>query len=216
VKKTPKTFADRFNGLVKEFGSRYRLSKASGIPESTLQQYAQSGTDLPPRADILLKLAQAANVSIEWLAAGKGEMRPLGLLSGAMFADICVVELRDMHAALSMEQILGHLPFSRPWLQSRLGMEDSAQLMAIEADQVFPPLIQRLDLLLVDRRAGEKLPRRDGLYVFSVARGLAIREVHVRLDGRFLVSSPGVSDEVDAFEIGKIIVGEIVWRGGRV
>jgi hypothetical protein len=82
-----------------------------------------------------------------------------------------------------MEQILGHLPFSRPWLQSRLGMEDSAQLMAIEADQVSPPLIQRLDLLLVDRRAGQKLPRRDGLYVFSVARGLAIERFMFDLTG---------------------------------
>lgn len=71
-------------------------------------------------------------------------------------------------------------------------------------------------ILLIDRGAGQRLPRRNGLCVLSIARVLAIREVHVRLDGRFVVSSPGVSDEVDAFEIGKIIVGEIVWRGGRV
>ena len=113
---TSNTFTDRFNELVKEFGSRYRLSKAAGIPESTLQQYAQSRTDLPPRADILLKLAQTANVSVEWLAAGKGEMRPLGLQPGGMSADISVVEPRDMHVALSMEQIVLHLPFSPAWL----------------------------------------------------------------------------------------------------
>jgi hypothetical protein len=121
-----------------------------------------------------------------------------------------------MHAALSMAQVVNHLPFSRTWLQSCLGIGDDAPLMAIEADQDLSPLVKRLDLLLIDRGAEQKLPRRDGLYVFSVARGLAIREVHVRLDGRFLVSSPGVSDEVDAFDIGKLIVGEIVWRGGRV
>ena len=215
MKKNLKTFADRFNELVKEFGSRYRLSKASGIPESTLQQYAQPRADLPPRTDILLKLAQAANVSVEWLAAGKGDMRPLGLQSGAIFADILMVELRDPHAALSMEQIVHYLPFSRAWLQSRLGISDDEQLMALEADQDLPPLIKRLDLLLIDRGAKERLPRRDGLYVLTVAHGLAIRHIHARLDHKFLVSGPGASDEVGASDLGHLIVGEIVWRGGR-
>jgi len=213
---TSNTFTDRFNELVKEFGSRYRLSKAAGIPESTLQQYAQSRTDLPPRADILLKLAQTANVSVEWLATGKGEMRPLGLVPGATFVDLRVVELRDMHAALSMERILLHLPFSRGWLQSRLGLSDDEQLMALEADQDLPPLIKRSDLLLINRGAERKLPRRDGPYVMRVARGLAIRHVHARLDQRFVVSGPGVSDEMDALDIGQFIVGEIVWHGSRV
>src|ERR1700691_604108 len=86
----------------------------------------------------------------------------------------------------------------------------------LRPDQDLPPLIERLDLLLIHKTVEGKLPSRDGLYVLSVARGLAIREVHARLDGRFVVTSPGVSDEVDAFDIGKLIVGEIVWCGGRV
>jgi len=35
------SFAARFALLVKESGSRYRPAKASGVSESTLQQYAQ-------------------------------------------------------------------------------------------------------------------------------------------------------------------------------
>jgi hypothetical protein len=86
----------------------------------------------------------------------------------------------------------------------------------LRPDQDLPPLIERLDLLLIHKTVEGKLPSRDGLYVLSVARGLAIRKVHARLDGRFVVTSPGLSDEVDAFDIGKLIVGEIVWCGGRV
>ena len=103
------SFARRFVLLVKEFGSRYRLARASGVSESRLQQYAQQ--ELPPRADILFKLAHAANASVEWLATGKGEMRPAGLLPGVAFADVVMVELRDIHAALQMEQIRAFLPF---------------------------------------------------------------------------------------------------------
>jgi hypothetical protein len=36
-----------------------------------LQQYADQ--KLPPRIDILIKLARGANVSIDWLATGQGE-----------------------------------------------------------------------------------------------------------------------------------------------
>ena len=86
-------FGKRFALLVAEFGSRYRLSKAAGVSESTLQQYSGPASILPPRADILLKLARAANVSVEWLATGKGEMRPAALVPGALLADVVIVEL---------------------------------------------------------------------------------------------------------------------------
>ncbi|HVB82635.1 MAG TPA: helix-turn-helix domain-containing protein [Candidatus Binataceae bacterium] len=210
------SFAQRFAILVREFGSRYRLSRASGVPESTLQEYSRRLGDLPPRADILFKLARAANVSFEWLATGKGEMRPPGLLPGAAFADVVMVEMRDPNAALPSEQILGHVPFSRAWLERRLGLSDQDRLMVLEADQELPPLIGQSDLLLVDRTAGKKLPRRDGIYVLSVARGLAIRLVSVQLNGTFLVSSPATSEHVAAMDIESLVVGEIVWRGGRL
>ena len=68
------------------------------------------------------------------LATGKGEMRPAGLPSSALdFADFVMVEIRDPRGALSAEQITGHLPFSRVWLETRLGLSDDERLMALEA-----------------------------------------------------------------------------------
>jgi hypothetical protein len=78
------------------------------VSESTLQQYGQQ--DVPPRGDILFKLARAANVSVQWLATGEGEMRPAGLLPGVAFADVVMVKLRDIHAALHMERIRASPP----------------------------------------------------------------------------------------------------------
>lgn len=216
MKRSEQTFSERIEILVHEFGTRYRLAKASGVPQSTLQQYAHGRTDHPPRADILLNLARAGNVSLEWLMTGKGEMRPAGLMPGAAFADVVMVELRDPAAALSMAQILGFVPFSRFLLESRLGLEDHERLMTIEADQDLPPLIRRSDLLLIDRTAENRLPRRDGVYVLSVARGLAVRQVTATLNHRFLVSSPGASEDVAAYDIARLIVGEVVWRGGKL
>ena len=208
------SFAGRFALLVKEFGSRYRLAKASGVPESTLQQYADQ--ELPPRSDILIKLAHAANVSIEWLASGLGEMRAGGQLPGATFADVAMVELRDIHAALHMEQIRAFLPLSRWWLEHRLGISEPKELMLIEADRDLPPEIRTQDLLLVDRSAGNKLPRAGGLYVFSVPTGLAVKRVEVSLKRGFVVTGPGISEELGPMEIDRLLVGKVIWRGGRM
>jgi transcriptional regulator with XRE-family HTH domain len=207
-------FAVRFTLLVKEFGSRYGLAKASGVPESTLQQYANQ--ELPPRSDILIKLAHAANVSIEWLATGQGEMRAAGQLPGATFADVAMVELRDIHAALQMEQIRAFLPFSRSWLLQRFGISEPKELMLIEADQDLPPEIRTMDLLLVDRSTGNKSPRGEGLYVFSVRTGLAVKRVKVGLKRGFVVTGPGISEEAEPSDIDRLLVGKVIFRGGRV
>jgi len=214
TKRKRDSFADRFGLLVKEFGSRYRLAKVSGVPESTLQQYADQ--ELPPRGDILIKLARAANVPIEWLASGQGEMRPAGQLPGLTFVDVVMVELRDMHAALSMEQIRGFLPFSRPWLEHRLGISEPKELMFLEADQDLPPEIRKSDLLLVDRSAGNKMPRGEGLYVFSVPTGLAVKRVEVSLKRGFVVTGPGISEELGPTEIDRLLVGKVVLRCGKI
>src|SRR5271167_1295936 len=210
AKRKRDSFAGRFALLVKEFGSRYRLAKASGVPESTLQQYAEQ--ELPPRSDILIKLARAANVSIEWLANGQGKIRAAGQLPGATFADVAMVELRDIHAALHMEQIRAFLPLSRWWLELRFGISEPKELMLLEADQDLPPEIRKLDLLLVDRSAGNKLPRGEGLYVFSVPTGLAVRRVEVGLKRGFVVTGPGISEELEAKEIDPLLVGKVIFR----
>jgi hypothetical protein len=135
---------------------------------------------------------------------------------GAELADVVMVELRDPRAALEMEQITAHLPLSRSRLQSRLGITDTDQLMFIEADHQLPPEVERGDLLLIDRTTAKKLPAHEGIYVLSGAAGLTVRRVRVRLNGRFVLSGPDISEEVKAMELGRRIVGQVVWRGGEI
>src|ERR1700747_1258231 len=82
-------FAQRLQLLTKEFGSRYALAKSSGIPASTLQSY-EAGSK--PGMEALLNLARVANVGLNWLLTGEGEMRPLGLQPGALLQDILLVD----------------------------------------------------------------------------------------------------------------------------
>jgi len=73
-----------------------------------------------------------------------------------------------------------------------------------------------MDLLLVDRSAGNKLPRAGGLYVFPVPSGLAVRRIEVGLKRGFVVSGPGISEEVEAMEIDRLLVGRVIFRGERM
>ena len=112
-----------------------------------------------------------------------------------------------------MEQIRGFLPFSRSWLEHRLGISEPKELMLIKADQDLAPEIRKMDLLLVDRSAGNKLPRGDGLYVFSVPTGLAVRRVEIGLKRGFVITGPGISEEMAPSEIERLLVGRVIFRG---
>jgi hypothetical protein len=87
--------------------------------------------------------------------------------------------------------------------------------MLLEADQDLPPEIRKMDLLLVDRSAGHKLPRGEGLYVFRVPTGLAVKRVEVGLKRGFVVNGAGISEELGPIEIDQLLVGKVIFRGGE-
>jgi len=115
-----------------------------------------------------------------------------------------------------MEQLRAFLPLSRWWLEQQFGISEPKELMLLEADQDLPPEIRKMDLLLVDRSAGNKLPRGEGLYVFSVATGLAVKRVEVSLKRGFVVTGPGISEELGPMDIDRLLVGRVIFRGGRM
>lgn len=68
-------FIVRFRECCEEAGSVARLAERIGVHKNTLRKYSQ-GTE-PPRHNIL-KIADACNVSVEWLVCGRGPKRPEG------------------------------------------------------------------------------------------------------------------------------------------
>src|ERR1700752_1311165 len=102
-------FLKRLQELTGEFGSRYALAKASGIPVSTLQGY-EAGSK--PGLDALVILARTGNVSLDWLLTGRGSKRPTGMLPGALLADVVMVDLYQAGTTLSAEMVVGQIPLS--------------------------------------------------------------------------------------------------------
>jgi len=178
-------FPERLKQLIAEFGSRYALAKSSRIPASTLQSY-EAGSK--PGIEALATLARTDNVDLNWLLTGKGEMRPEGLLSGASLADFVVVDKYEMGTALSMSVIIGQVPFSRHFLESRLQLKDpnSDRLLVVEADaNLFA--ISRGDLVLVDRE--QKDLGRDAIYLLDLP-GTVLRAVTRCVGDKVRVTGP--------------------------
>jgi transcriptional regulator with XRE-family HTH domain len=159
----PDDFAKRLRQLIREFGSRYALAKSSGIAQSTLQSY-EAGSK--PGMEALVRMAQVGNVDLNWLLNGTGEMRPTGVLPGAVFADILTVDQYEPETALSMEVVIGQIPFSRNFLEKKLGLTQPTHktLLAIEAAWDLYH-ITRGDLVLIDRSQATFPP--EGVYLLD-------------------------------------------------
>lgn len=179
------SFAKRLQLLVQEFGSRYALAKSSGIPSSTLQSYEAGSV---PGMHALLTLAQVANVDLNWLMTGNGEMRPVGLQPGAFLKDVLMVDQYKLGTALSMQIIIGQIPFSRNFLETRLCLEEpaNATLLAVEAGGALLG-IGRGDLVLIDRKQASL--GRDGVYLLDFP-GLELRGVFRRAGDKVDVVGP--------------------------
>lgn len=82
------------------------FGKRCGIGESTLRSYLRGAA---PRLDKLLAITESAGVNIEWLATGKGPMRP-GERQG---------EIKCEHESLKLHR-KGHLFEKNPGFDSEL------------------------------------------------------------------------------------------------
>jgi hypothetical protein len=178
-------FSERLQRLIKEFGSRYALAKSSGIPSSTLQSY-EAGSK--PGMDVLVTLARVGNVNLHWLMTGNGEMRPPGMQPGALLKDVLLIDQYELGTVLSMGMVVGQIPFSRHFLESRLRLTEPthATLLAVEAGSDLLA-IRRGDLVLIDRK--QATLARDGIYLLDFP-GIELRAIFRRPDEKVDIVNP--------------------------
>jgi transcriptional regulator with XRE-family HTH domain len=188
-------FPRRLQDLIEEFRSRYALSKASGIAISTLQAY-EAGSK--PGLDALVSLARTGNVSLDWLLTGKGEKRPTGTLPGAQLADVIMVDQYQPGSAITMEMIVGQIPFSRHLLEQKCGLEGPTHrtLLVIEATQNLAG-IQRGDLVLIDRKQTALIE--DGVYLLNQPE-LVLKELSIFPNGWLLVTGSEIVSKSNGSE----------------
>lgn len=228
---TPMTNADavaRRLKLVLEGHSRNAFAKRIGVPESTLRSYFEG---VAMNLDTAARVAAEAGISLNWLATGKGEMRPSGnqaaLASGGLadgsafagedgrfFAVPRLVVHRGLPATRDAEMVAA-LPIG---LIIDLGMTPNrAAGFVLEAGQAGAKFPQNT-IVIVDTEPQRRVGQAGGWFALVLGDELLVRFVTQRADGRFdlVADDPAARaetvDRLDALTI----AGRIVWSGARL
>jgi phage repressor protein C with HTH and peptisase S24 domain len=116
-------------------------------------------------------------------------------------------------ALAASEQPFGALRFSQGWLRE-MGLQ-SADLatMAVAGDSMVPTL-QDGDEILVDR---SRRALREGVHVVRVGDSLLVKRVDMGRPGRVrLCSDNALYAPIDMAPDEVVVIGRVVWKGGRL
>lgn len=206
------------------------FSKKTGIPVSTLKKY-EAGRSTPG-GEAIQALA-GVGINTHWLVTGNGP----SLLSGQPQAapehmiqevgeEYALVPLYDVRAAaghgavVEEEQVTDSLAFKRQWIHQELHA-NPADLYLIYVDgESMEPTLRPGDVILVDRRSAQAVPR-DGIYVLRMDGSLLVKRLQ-RLPGR-KVKVTSDNPAYEPFELALdtpgedlAIIGRVVWSGRRM
>ena len=207
------------------------MAEKAGVSGSVLRKW-RAGHSEPTRIN-LINMARAAGVSLEWLATGSGDIdggaaaySGAGLAPAELGKEYALVPLYDVRAAaghgavVEHEQVADVLVFKREWIHQELHA-NPADLYLIHVDgESMEPTLRPGDVILVDRRNAQAVPR-DGIYVLRMDGSLLVKRLQ-RLPGRQVkVSSDNPAYEpfdlrLDAPGEDLAIIGRVVWAGRRM
>jgi phage repressor protein C with HTH and peptisase S24 domain len=196
----------------------HAFGKRSGVKENNLRRYL-GGTI--PGMDKLVAIAEAAQVSIDWLATGRN---PVAEGRATDESDYAFIPLYDVHAGagegtiVEVEEVEDVLAISKFWIRNELRVSPaSLNLIHVRGDSMVPTLSPG-DLVLVDRSDTAIV---DGVYVLRLDGMLLIKRLQ-----RFPASVVKIVSDNPAYETFEInlnklteeftIIGRVVWAGQKL
>lgn len=210
-------FAARLREVIEEAHNPSAYAEACGLSPSLVQSYSQGSQ---PGLENLIKLANGAAVTVEWLATGRGPKHPSDI-DTETFALIqrMNIQANAGHGTVAEDQApYGSLAFRRDWLR-QLGVS-ALDAWIINADgDSMEPTIRAGDSLLIDLSDNARKPR-DGIFIIRSGELLQVKRLQWRPGGRVAVTSDNPAYK--PFEIKAqqdpetAVVGRVVWVGKRV
>ena len=203
---------ERIGRVAHLLGGKRALAQRLGIHESMLYRYIKGENALS--APLLLAIAEAGGVSLEWLGSGKG-VAPATLLrepgSGAYAAAYTPAPNNDKAAAPT-------LAFDAAWLSQLCGARGDELCLIEMRGEAMEPTLRAGDLLLIDRRVGRIAE--DGLYAVQLQEGVEIKRVQKRAAGSVLLSGDNPCFQSLTLTRAAVknikLLGRVVWFGRRL
>lgn len=191
--------------------SQNAFAARAGISQSAFNRILHGGS---PSLDSLIGIANAANVTVGWLAAGE-------TVTASKADDVLIQRLAFRASAgaggpLVLDEEGDRVPFPPGILQELRMRPEHARLLAAESDSMRPT-IEGGDLLLLDIRRTEIVEGK--IYVFAVGDTVFVKRLR-RPGSRLLMRSDNRELYPDEEEVPTAdpvrIIGRVVWVGRRL
>jgi phage repressor protein C with HTH and peptisase S24 domain len=236
------TFADRLEWVIEKFESPHAFSKKAGISDTMIRKYLAGSS---PGVDALVKISDAADVNLDWLAAGRGpkyrsenaapgagadvslvinDSRPGEVMffqAKAASSDFALIPRLDVQASAgggrlaSSEDPLEYLAFQSDWLRSRGINPNTARILTARGDSM-EETIRDGDVLLVDTSINRV--KDNAIYVVVYGDMVLVKRIHGRLNGSFQLISDNPrypAEEVTPGEVDLLNIAGRVMWFGR-
>ena len=222
-------FIARLHAILRHWPSADRLARATGVSPSAFRKWLRGEAE--PSRERLVALAQAAEVSVGWLAGGEGQEPRLFPHSGPSrpgSADARVdrrdyVLLPRRHEAVAAGSetptpptAVEFIALRHEWVRSVFGIDPDHLLLETAVGESMLPGIQDGDLLLVD--ATEDRFRSFGVYVLEIAGERLVKRVQPKLDGTLALISDNPVYETEYIPPAQAsdvhVVGRVLWTCG--
>lgn len=226
-------FISRLQTILRHWPSADRLARATGVSPSAFRKWLRGEAE--PSRERLVSLAQAAGVTVGWLASGEGpEPRLKGVAKpasgrdlksepqfGVDCADYVLLPRRREAASAGSESPVAppgveFIALRRDWVRSVFGVEPDQLAVETALGESMMPSIQDGDLLFLDT-ADNKFGS-FGVYVLEVAGKRLVKRVQPKLDGSLTLISDNTAYEAEhippqqADEVRPI--GRVIWTCG--
>ncbi|MBV6648236.1 MAG: helix-turn-helix transcriptional regulator [Hoeflea sp.] len=226
------TFADRLKVLIGEVPAN-RFAREVSVGESLIRKYLAGAT---PGIDKVVAIAEAKDVSLDWLARGVGPMKldlgedapasgggMLMLRQAGSAEKFALVPRLDIQASAGngriaiSEEPLEYLAFQAAWLRGRGINPASARILTARGDSM-EETIRDGDVLLVDTSIDRV--RDNSICVVVYGDMVLVKRVHGRINGSLQLISDNPrypAEEVSKAEVDQLqIAGRVAWYGRSI
>ncbi|MEM6256405.1 MAG: S24 family peptidase [Cyanobacteria bacterium P01_D01_bin.156] len=177
------------------------FARECGFSDTVLRQYLNGQSE--PTRPVLLAIARAADVSLEWLAAGQ--------TASENSTDI-----------LAQKYIYKEtLAFEADWLKAQFPTSFENLLLTQVKDESMEPTLNVGDLILVDTNIRDLDAIDHGVYLLKLGDRLLIKRLQYWVDNTLQVLSDNPAYETFSIELSDrpsslSIMGKVVWIGHKL
>lgn len=174
---------DRIREAAGLIGGLRRLSEKAEIVESTIAKWVAGTTE--PKAQGMASVAKATGVSLDWLIAGQGPMRPNETNKRPIKSDYVSIQRYDLQLSagngsfINRAEMLDTIPFTRDFFEKRLHRNSEDMIIVDARGESMEPAMYDHDLVMIDTKSADR-PIASAIYGFTFENQVFVKRLEVQ------------------------------------